>query len=100
MALNWMAQQREDALILACDGRSKPVRSHLIQWSEKSSSIDPAKAADVWVTYAAGAGNEDPREPKRKITFSATNRELDMNPVGFLANPTLSVPDIGAVIPN
>ena len=76
LALKWMAQQREDALILACDGRSKTVRSHMMKWSEESSSVDPAKAADVWVTYSAHPGRDDPREPKRKIAFSATNREM------------------------
>ena len=73
-ALTWLAKQQDDkTIILACDGRSKQIRSAMQDWLT-SNVADAGHAADVWVTYESCPA--DLRTPGRKIAFASNTREM------------------------
>ena len=64
-------------MVIFFDGRSKGCRRKLDGWLAENYP-DASKQAELWVTYAGMTASSDPREAKRRVAFSDSNRECVM----------------------
>ena len=76
-AWSWLEQMANEqtAVVMVSDGRNKDIRRKLETWFDKCFP-DESRGVELWITYGAkGPSADQVRGPRRKVAFSANNRE-------------------------